>query len=256
MGIRLKSPEEIEKLRRAGKMLAGILDDLERAVRPGMTTKDLDDEAMRLIEAAGAEPVLLGYKPRFADRPYPAAMCTSVNNVVQHGIPGDLVLEQGDVINIDLTIGLDGMIADSGRTLGVGKIDADAQRLIDVTREALAIGVEAAQPGGYIGDIGAAVSAYVRKQGFSVVEALCGHGVGFAVHEDPNVPNVGKKGTGEKIVPGLVLAIEPIVNEGSKDVEFDDEGDGYTVYTADGSRSAHFEHTVAITENGPEILTK
>jgi methionyl aminopeptidase len=253
--VKLKTPEDIKRLRRAGKVLAGILDALEKAARPGVTTQDLDDEAMQRIEGAGAEPILLGYKPNFADRPYPAAMCTSINNVVQHGVPGDYVLKEGDVANLDLSIGYDGMVVDSGRTIGVGNIDKRAKELINVTREALYIGIEAAQVGGHIGDIGDAVARYVRAHGFSIVEELCGHGVGYAVHEEPMVPNFGKKGTGPLIEPGLVIAIEPIVNEGGKHVIFDDAGDGYTVRTADGSRSAHFEHTVAITKDGPEILT-
>lgn len=254
--MRLKSKEEIEILREAGKVLAGILDELENAAKDGVSTKDLDDKAMQLVERYGAEPVLLGYHPTFAGRPYPAAICTSVNNVVQHGIPKEEdVLKEGDLLNLDVTIGFKGMIVDSGRTFGIGKIDEVGQKLIDVTREARALAIKAAVPGGRIGDIGAAVEAFVKPTGFSIVEALCGHGVGYAVHEEPMVPNFGRAGTGEEIVPGLVLAIEPILNEGKKDVWFDDDGDGYSVYTEDGKRSAHFEHTVAITENGPEIMT-
>lgn len=254
--IKLKTKEEIERLTRAGAVLADILDALEAEVRPGITTMDLNDHAIKLMEERGAEPVLLGYAPEFAPRPYPAAICTSVNDVVQHGIPSEEeVLYDGDVINLDVSLGYEGMIVDSGRTRGVGEIDAAATKLIDVTREARAIGIKAAQPGGHIGDIGHAISEFVKPHGFGIVEVLCGHGVGFAVHEDPMVPNYGEKGSGPRIEPGLVLAIEPILNEGKKDVLFDDEGDGYSVYTVDGSRSAHFEHTVAITENGPVIMT-
>ena len=254
--IRLKTAEEIERLKRAGAVLADILDALGREVQPGITTLDLNDRALQLIEEMNAEPVLLGYKPEFAPRPYPAAICTSVNDVVQHGIPSENdVLHEGDIVDIDISIGYEGMVVDSGRTLGVGTIDTEAQKLIDVTREARAVGIKAAQSGGHIGDIGHAIEEFVKPHGYGIVEVLCGHGVGYAVHEDPMVPNYGEKGSGPKLEPGLVLAIEPIINEGKKDVVFDDKGDGYSVYTVDGSRSAHFEHTVAITENGPVILT-
>jgi methionyl aminopeptidase len=180
-----------------------------------------------------------------------------VNNVVQHGVPrADEVLKEGDIINLDMTIGYQGLIVDSGITVPVGKADKESMRLIKTTEEALAIAVKAAQPGKRTGDIGHAVETFVKARGFSIVEALCGHGVGYAVHEDPQIPNFGKPNTGMKIEVGHVFALEPIVNAGDKDVVFDDDGDGYSVYTVDGSRSAHFEHTVAITEDGPEIMTK
>lgn len=255
--IRLKKPAELDIIREGGKVLASILDDLCAAARPGVSTEELNQLAQKLMRERDAEPVLLGYKPSFAPRPYPAAICTSVNDIVQHGIPTlEDVLEEGDVINIDATIGYRGMVVDSGRTVGVGKIDKKATELLRVTREALYVGIEAAQPGNHIGDVGYAISKFVKPHGFGVVEALCGHGVGYAVHEDPMVPNFGKKGSGDEIRPGMVLAIEPILNEGSKEVLFDDEGDGYTVFSEDGSRSAHFEHTVIITENGPEPVTE
>lgn len=255
--ITQKTPQELDLIREGGKMLAGILDDLCAAARPGISTAELDRLAQKMMREREVEPVLLGYKPTFAPKPYPAAICTSVNNIVQHGIPTeDLILQQGDVINIDATIGYKGMVVDSGRTVGVGTIDKEATELLRVTREALYVGIEAARPGNHVGDIGYAISKFVKPFGFGVVDALCGHGVGYAVHEDPMIPNFGKKGTGEEILPGMVFAIEPIINEGSKEVEFDDAGDGYTVYSADGSRSAHFEHTVIITENGPEPVTE
>lgn len=255
--ITKKTTEEIQLLREAGKILARILRDLGAYATPGVSTADLNDRAIELTEQYGVEPVLLGYHPTFADHPYPAALCTSVNNLVQHGIPSeDEVLVEGDVVNIDMSIGYKGMVVDSGITVGVGKIDSESQRLIDVTKAALAAGVTAAQPGNHIGDIGHAIQTFVESQGFSVVESLCGHGVGYAVHEKPDIPNFGKAGKGPKIEVGHVYAIEPIVNAGKKDVVFDDDGDGYSVYTADGSRSAHFEHTVAITEEGPVIMTK
>ena len=255
--ITKKTPEEIKILEEAGGILGTILRELGKASVVGATTLDLDDLAMELAEKYEVEPVLLGYHPNFADRPYPAAVCISVNDCVQHGIPSETqILKEGDVVNIDMSIGHKGMIVDSGITVGVGEVSAEARKLLAVTEEALAHGIKAAQPGGRIGDIGFAVQTFVESRGFSVVEVLCGHGVGYAVHEDPTIPNFGKKGTGPKIEVGHVYAIEPIVNIGKPDVYFDDEGDGYSVYTTDKSWSAHFEHTVAITENGPLILTK
>lgn len=252
----IKTPEEIELLRVGGKILAKILRDLSMHIQPGMSTLDINDYALSLVEEYGVEPVLLGYHPTFAEYPYPAALCTSVNNTVQHGVPrADEILIEGDIINLDMTIGYNGMIVDSGVTIPVGKIDTVSQKLIDVTREALALGIKQARAGNRIGDISHAVETFVKSRGFSVVEALCGHGVGHAVHEDPQIPNFGPAGKGPIIKVGNVFAIEPIVNVGKKDVWFDDEGDGYSVYSKDGSRSAHFEHTVAITENGPEIMT-
>lgn len=255
--ITKKTPEEIEVLKEAGHFLAKILRGIAAEAVPGATTQDLDDRAMELAEEYGVEPVLLGYHPSFADYPYPAAVCISVNDCVQHGIPStDVVLKEGDTVNIDMSIGYKGLIVDSGITVGVGEISDEARKLLAATQEALAIGIKAAQPGGRIGDISAAIQKFVESRGFSVVEVLCGHGVGYAVHEEPTIPNFGKVGTGPKIEVGHVYAIEPIVNMGKPEVYFDDEGDGYSVYTKDGSWSAHFEHTVAITEKGPIILTK
>lgn len=255
--ITKKTTEEIEILKEAGSILANILREVAKEAVPGVSTQDLDDRAMELAEAYKVEPVLLGYHPSFAEYPYPAAICTSVNDCVQHGIPSEeTVLQEGDTINLDMSIGYKGMIVDSGITVGVGQINDEAKRLLAVTKEALAIGIKQAQPGNHIGDISAAIQHFVESRGFSVVEVLCGHGVGYAVHEEPTIPNFGKAGTGPKIEVGHVYAIEPIVNIGKPDVYFDDEGDGYSVYTNDGSWSAHFEHTVAITERGPLILTK
>ncbi len=255
--ITKKTPEEIEILKEAGSKLARILKELAKVAMVGATTLSLDDRAMELAEELEVEPVLLGYHPEFADRPYPAAVCVSVNNCVQHGIPSEeIVLHEGDTVNIDMSIAYKGLIVDSGITVGVGEIDDESRRLLACTQEALAHGIKAAKVGGHIGDISAAIQTFVESRGFSVVEVLCGHGVGYAVHEEPTIPNFGKAGTGPKIEVGHVYAIEPIVNAGKPDVFFDDEGDGYSVYTQDESWSAHFEHTVAMTENGPVILTK
>ena len=255
--ISKKTPEEIEILKEAGAILAQILKRLGEEAQPGVSTLTLDDIAMELAKEYDVEPVLLGYHPDFAPTPYPAAVCVSVNNCVQHGIPSeDIVLHEGDVVNIDMSFAHQGMIVDTGITVGVGQIDDEARKLIDVTREALALGIKQAQPGNHIGDISAAIQQLVESRGFSVVQVLCGHGVGYAVHEEPNIPKYGTAGTGPLIEVGHVYAIEPIVNVGKPDVTFDDDGDGYSVYTDDDSWSAHFEHTVAITEGGPVILTK
>jgi methionyl aminopeptidase len=255
--ITKKSKEEIEVLKEAGGILGRILRELGDSLKPGMTTLDIDDLAMEMVERFGVEPVLLGYHPTFADSPYPASLCVSVNDCVQHGVPSDdVILKKGDVVNLDMSIAHKGMIVDSGITVGVGEISDEARRLIEVTKEALALGIKQAKPGNHIGDISHAIQTLVESRGFSVVEVLCGHGVGYAVHEEPTIPNFGKAGTGPLIEVGHVYAIEPIVNVGSPDVFFDDEGDGYSVYTEDESWSAHFEHTVAITEDGPLILTK
>ena len=255
--ITKKTPEEIMVLKEAGEILAKFLKELAKEAVPGATTLDIDDRAMELVEEYDVEPILLGYHPTFASYPYPAAVCVSVNNCVQHGIPSDaVVLQEGDVVNIDMSIAHKGMVVDSGITVGVGEISDEARKLLACTQEALAVGIKAAKPGGHIGDISAAIQQFVESRGFSVVEVLCGHGVGYEVHEEPTIPNFGKAGTGPKIEVGHVYAIEPIVNIGKPDVFFDDDGDGYSVYTQDDSWSAHFEHTVAITEKGPVILTK
>ncbi len=255
--ITKKSPEEIEILKEGGAILAKMLKELAKEAIPGNTTLDIDDRAMELVEDFGVEPVILGYHPTFADYPYPASVCVSVNDCVQHGIPDDsVVMKEGDVVNIDMAIGYKGFVVDSGITVGVGQISDEAKKLLAVTQEALAHGIKAAKPGNHIGDIGAAIQTFVESRGLSVVEVLCGHGVGYKVHEEPNIPNFGRAGTGPLIEVGHVYAIEPIVNLGKKDVYFDDEGDGYSVYTKDKSWSAHFEHTVAITPSGAVILTK
>jgi methionyl aminopeptidase len=254
--ILLKSEKEIESLRKGGVILARILDELSALVAPGISTEELNDEALEKIEHAGAEPVLLGYNPEFAPRPYPATICTSVNDVVVHGIPNEhpYILTEGDIIGIDLSIRYEGMIVDSARTVPAGSVSPEVRKLLNVTKEALMVGIKAAKVGGHVGDIGYAIESFVRPHKYGIIEELCGHGVGYAVHEEPMVPNVGKKGTGAELEVGMVLAIEPMLTLGGKDVVFDKK-DGYTVRTKDGSISAHFEHTIVVTKNGPEILT-
>ncbi len=255
MAITLKTPEDIKKLRKAGKILASILDELEKEAVVGNTSLDIDDRAMELVEEYGVEPMILGYHAHFAPRPFPAATCVSVNDVLVHGIPTEdpVNFESGDVVSIDLVIGYEGLVVDSARTVGVGTLAPEAQQLLDVTKAALKAGIAAAQPGAKVKAIGAAIEAVV-PEGFGIVEALCGHGVGYDIHEEPTVPNFVMKGESPTLESGMVIAIEPMITTGKKDVIFD-EYDGYTVYTADGSLGAHMEHTILITDKGPEILT-
>ena len=252
--ITIKTAEDIEILREGGVILARILNELEKLVVPGNTSLDIDDRAMELIEEYGVEPMILGYRASFADRPYPAATCVSINDVVVHGIPNESpqTIEEGDIVSIDLVIGHRGLIVDSARTVGAGKISKDAQALIDVTRNALSAGIDAAQAGGWVRDIGAAIEKVVPKR-FGIIETFCGHGVGYALHEEPIIPNFVMPGKSHQLKPGMVLAIEPMITLGGIDVEILE--DGYTAITKDGSLAAHMEHTVLITEDGPEILT-
>ena len=257
MSITKKTPAEIEVLAAAGRILATILATLEKEAVAGVSTQTLDDIAMELAKEHNVEPILLGYHPSFADFPYPAATCISVNNCVQHGIPSeDIVLESGDVVNLDMSIGYQGMVVDSGLSVGIGTVDAEVRKLLEVTQEALARGIKQACAGNRVGDISHAIQTFVESRGLSVVRDLCGHGVGYAIHEEPNIPNFGTAGTGPLIEIGHVYAIEPIVNIGKPDVVFDDDGDGYGVWSVDESWSAQFEHTVAITSEGPRVLTK
>ena len=250
-----KSKEEIEILREAGKHLASVVSALKEAVRPGASTLELDALAERLMREKGGEPALVGYKPEGADRPYPATLCSSINNEVVHGIPSkDRILKEGDIIGLDTVIKYKGLFIDMAVTVPVGEISAETKRLLDVTREALSSAIEVCRAGNSINDIGCAIEKTVKKSSFSIVEDLGGHAVGHRVHEEPYIPNYCVKGTGIKLVPGMVLALEPIVNAGSMQVVLD-EKDGYTYRTLDGKKSAHFEHTVLVTEGEPEILT-
>lgn len=253
--IRLKTADDIRLLRQAGRILATIHDELEALVVPGNTTQDIEDRAMELVEQYAVEPMTLGYHPEFAPRPYPAATCVSVNDVLVHGIPNEQpqTFVAGDVVSIDMVIAYQGMVVDAARTVGVGEISDAAAALLTVTREALRAGIAAARPGNHVRDIGAAIEAVVPK-GYGIVEVLCGHGVGYSVHEAPNVPNYVMRGSSPELEAGMVLAIEPMIIAGSKHVTFDDT-DGYTVYTKNGALGAHMEHTVYIGPKGPEILT-
>ncbi len=243
----LKTPGEIDAMAASGAVLARAHAAMARAVAVGVTTAELDAIAEQVIRDAGAEPAFLGYHG------FPATICPSVNDEVVHAIPGDYALIDGDLISIDCGAVLDGWVSDAARTYVVGGGNAAAMQLSETTERALAAGIAAAQVGRHIGDIGHAVQRVVEAEGFSCVESLVGHGVGRSMHEPPNVPNLGVPGSGEQLVEGLVIAIEPMVNIGGPDVMLGP--DGWTVTTKDGSLSAHWEHTVAITSRGPRILT-
>ncbi|MCZ0952396.1 MAG: type I methionyl aminopeptidase [Rhodospirillaceae bacterium] len=253
--IKPKTPEQVEAMAASGRVLAGALDEIEAEVCPGVTTGELDAIAESFIRDHSGIPSFLGVPA--ADpgvEPFPGAICASINDAIVHGIPGSAVLREGDIISLDCGVILDGWHSDSARTLAVGEIDPDASRLLDVTRAALAEAIRASVAGGHIGDIGAAVQKLVEEAGLTIVRRFVGHGIGRTMHESPQVPNFGRPGSGPELVPGTTLAIEPMVNIGSAGVAFD--SDGWTARTDDGSLSAHFEHTVAITNAGPRVLTE
>ena len=256
MAIIIKTEEEIAKLREGGKRLAKVLADTAKLVKPGISTIELDQFAQEEIKKLGDTPAFLGYKPAGHRTAYPAALCVSVNSEVVHGIPkAGTILKEGDIVSLDLGLKHEGLYTDHAVTVAVGVISKDKQKLIDVTREAMYEGIEAIVPQSREGDIGYAVESYAHKKGtFGIVRTMAGHGVGREIHEDPFVPNYGKKNTGEKLVPGMVIAIEPMLTLGTDDVV--EASDGYTMKTEDGSAAAHFEHTVLITETGYEILTQ
>ena len=254
--VKIKTKEEIDILREGGRRLALILQTVGKAVKAGVSTLELDNLANSLAVDNGDIPSILHYKPRGAKRAYPASICVSINDEIVHGIPNEnpKILKEGDIVSLDMCLTHKGLVTDASITVSVGKIDSVSQKLIDTTKEALSLGIKAAKGNKNVGDIGFAVSRLVKSRGFSVVEELCGHGVGYSIHEDPYIPNYGERGRGEKLKPGMVICIEPMVNEGTKDIILSD--DGYTYKTADEKRSAHFEHTIVITNGEPEILTK
>jgi methionyl aminopeptidase len=247
--IQLKSQREIEVMARGGHILAETVTLMEQSVRPGISTQDLDRIAEEFIRShPGAIPSFKGLYN------FPASICTSINNEIVHGIPSrKRVLMEGDIVSVDVGVKFEGYHTDSATTVAVGEIPEESRRLLAITREALGAGVRAAKYGNHLGDIGAAVQQVVERAGFSVVRDLVGHGIGTGFHEEPQVPNYGKPSRGLRLVPGLTIAIEPMVNVGKPGIRT--MPDKWTVVTVDGARSAHFEHTVAITENGPRILT-
>ncbi len=253
MGIILKSAREIAKMRETGKVVHAVLDAVERACVPGTTTAELNKIAQKALARAGCRSAFLGYAPGSAP-PYPAVLCTSINDQVVHGIPrADVVLAEGDVLGIDFACFLDGYCADAARTVAVGVVSAPARQLLDVTRAALEQAIARCTPEHRLEDVGFAVESFVKTHGFSVVRDLVGHGIGRAMHEAPEVRNYGRPGRGLRLQPGMVIAIEPMVNAGRPEVSTLD--DGWTIVTRDHSLSAHFEHTVAITSDGPQVLT-
>ncbi len=245
--ITLKSPAEIAKMRQAGRVVAEMLEACEAAARPGITTKDLDKVAREVLSRRKAKSNFLNYHG------YPAVICTSPNDVIVHGIPGTYTLMEGDILSIDCGAIIDGWHGDAARTFPVGEISEEARKLLLVTEESLWAGIQHVRKGARLSDIGHAVQTVADGAGFSVVREYVGHGIGRAMHEEPQVPNYGDPGKGMKLKVGHVFAVEPMVNLGSAETQLND--DGWTVVTADGMLSAHFEHSIAVTENGPEVLT-
>jgi methionyl aminopeptidase len=246
--IELKSEYEIEKIRESGRMTAQVLKKLREMVKPGVATIELDETARKMTKGFGAKPAFLNYNG------FPFAVCISMNSEVVHGFPSKKrILKEGDIVSLDFGVEYKGFFSDSAITVGAGKVAPEVKKLMDITEQSLYKGIDQAKAGGRLGDISAAVQKYAESFGFSVVRDYVGHGVGRRLHEDPQVPNYGKKGSGLILEPGLVIAIEPMINSGNCEVEVLEND--WTVVTSDGSPSAHFEHTVAITKDGPQILT-
>jgi methionyl aminopeptidase len=243
-----KSPAEIERMRAANALVADVLAELARLVSPGVTTNDLDAAAEKLVRDGGAEPAFKGY------RGYPSTLCASINEQVVHGIPSGRALDEGDIISLDMGVKLNGYYGDSAVTVPVGRVSDEAARLLRITRESLEKGIAQVRLGGRISDIGHAIQLHVEAHGFSVVREFVGHGIGAALHEDPQIANYGEPGRGPRLAEGMTLAIEPMVNIGRPAVKV--LADGWTAVTKDGSLSAHFEHTVAVTKAGPLVLTR
>ena len=254
MAIHLKRPGDIEAMRAAGRIVAESFAMLGDAVRPGVSLRQLDRGVTEFLRQKGAQPLYKGYRGRPANHPpFPGVICASVNDQICHGVPDGRVLREGDIVGVDIGLKYKGWCGDACVTYAVGKINPDAQRLLDVTQECLRRGIEAAQVGRHTGDIGAAIQAYAESQGCSVVREWGGHGLGRTLHEDPSVPHLGPGGHGPRLRPGMVFTIEPMINAGGPDWNL--LPDGWTVVTADGALSAQFEHTVAITAKGPDILS-
>lgn len=252
----ITSDIERENLIEAGKRLAAVLEALRAKVAPGISSEELDDLAEKLIRDGSDEPSFLGYTPEGASRPYPASLCVSINDEIVHGIPNEStkILKEGDIVGLDLGLTHNGVIVDAAITVPVGKVSAETQKLLSATETALMEGIKQAKPGNHIGDISAAIQKEIEQAGFKVVKELGGHGVGELVHEEPFIPNFGRAGAGPVITEGMVLALEPISTAGKASVVL--APDGYTYRTKDGSRSAHFEHTILIEREGARIITE
>jgi methionyl aminopeptidase len=247
MGIIIKSEREIAIMRQAGQILAAVLEELRLSVRPGMKTKELDEIATKELARRGAKPSFKGY------RGFPASLCASLNDQIVHGIPGGTVMKEGDIVSIDLGATYDGFQADAAVTVGVGDVTKSAQELMDATEGALKVGIAAARAGARLGDISAAIQKFAQARGYSVVREYTGHGIGRQMHEEPQIANFGRPGTGPMLKKGMAFALEPMLNKGGWRTRVDD--DMWTVCTADGNLSAHFEHTITITDGEPEVLT-
>jgi methionyl aminopeptidase len=247
MAIVKKSAADIEKMAAAGEVLVKTMHLLESKIRSGVSTLELDVAAERFIRSQGCEPAFKGY------RGFPGSICASPNSMVVHGIPGPYELAKGDILSVDIGVVKDGWVADAARTFAVGPISEPAAQLLQVTQQSLYLAVEQCRPGNHLGDIGHAVQKYVESHGFSVIRTLVGHGVGRAMHEDPQVPNFGRAGSGIRLETGMVIAVEPMVNVGQSAVRMAD--DGWSIFSQDGSLAAHFEFTIAITADGPRVLT-
>jgi methionyl aminopeptidase len=242
-----KTPQQVDQMAAAGEILVRCLKMLERKTRAGITTLELDEAAEKFIRSQGAEPAFKGY------RGFPGSICASPNSMVVHGIPDRAELQRGDVLSIDVGVIKDGWVADAAMTVPVGAVSPQAEKLLEVTKGSLFIGIEEARPGNHLGDIGAAIQRHVEAEGMSIIRTLVGHGIGREMHEEPQVPNFGEPGRGPELEEGMVLAIEPMVNAGGPLVRMGD--DGWAVYSEDDSLAAHFEFTVAITPEGPRVLT-
>lgn len=245
---------KIEAMREGGSILASVLDTLASTARPGLAVEELDKQGERLIREAGAEPSFKGYQPAGADQPYPASICLSLNDEVVHGLHANRTLKEGDLLSIDAGVYYKGFHTDSAVTVAVGTVSQKVQKLLQATRRALQLGIDQVGPGATTGDIGNAIEAHVKEHGFQVIQGLAGHGIGAEIHEELMVLNEGTPGKGAELQPGMTFAIEPMVTTGSGNIILD--SDGFTYKTADGTPVAHFEHTVAVTKDGVEVLTK
>jgi len=254
MSVIIKTTEQINIIREGGKRLAEVLAETAKKVLPGVSTYELDKYAYKLIKEKGDTPAFLDYKPEGMSKAYPASLCVSVNNEIVHGIPGkNRILKEGDIISLDLGLEHKGLFTDHAITVPVGKISAKDEQLLIDTKKALEIGIWAARGGNTTGDIGHAIETFVHNR-YGIVRELAGHGVGVDIHEDPYIPNYGKAGKGQKLIPGMIIAIEPMLNIGKSDIVT--SSDGWTIKTRDGKHSAHFEHTILVTKDGAEIVTK
>jgi methionyl aminopeptidase len=253
MPVHLKSPEEAAQMRLAGRLAAEVLDYIGPHVRPGVTTEALDRLCHDyIVNEQGGIPAPLNYAPP-GYQPYPKSICTSVNHVVCHGVPGEKKLRPGDIVNLDITVIKDGFHGDTSRMFYVGQPSIQARRLVDITYECMWLGIQAVRPGGYLGDIGHAIQTHAERNGFSVVREFCGHGIGRRFHEEPQVLHYGRPGTGLKLEPGMIFTVEPMINAGKPDIR--QLADGWTIVTKDHSLSAQWEHTVLVTDTGHEVLT-